>query len=71
MNYSDEADAPGYMVLVNGEGQYSLWRDGKEIPQGWRAAGKSGTKGECLQFVDEVWTDMRPLSLQQQDGRLQ
>jgi MbtH protein len=52
-----------YRVLVNHEEQYSLWPLEKAIPPGWRDAGKSGDKVECLKFVDEVWVDMRPLSL--------
>ena len=56
-------DGREYTVLVNAEEQYSLWVKNKAIPAGWRAVGKEGTKVECLKYVDEVWTDMRPLSL--------
>jgi MbtH protein len=56
-------DGREYTVLVNAEEQYSLWVKNKTIPAGWRAVGKEGTKAECLKYVDEVWTDMRPLSL--------
>ena len=49
--------------MVNHEGQYSIWPEYKENPLGWRDAGKVGTKAECLEFIKEVWTDMRPLSL--------
>jgi MbtH protein len=52
-----------YVVVMNDEEQYSIWRDGSSIPAGWRAVGKRGPKAECLQHIDEVWTDMRPLSL--------
>jgi MbtH protein len=52
-----------FQVVVNHEEQYSIWPDYKEIPVGWRAAGKSGFKKECLEYIEEVWTDMRPLSL--------
>lgn len=52
-----------FQVVVNHEEQYSIWPDYKEIPKGWRKAGKSGYKKECLEYVEEVWTDMRPLSL--------
>lgn len=52
-----------YIVLINEEEQYSLWLKQKEIPKGWRAVGKEGSKSECSKYVDEVWTDMRPLSL--------
>jgi MbtH protein len=53
-------------VVVNHEEQYSVWPAGHENPLGWRDAGKSGTKEECLTYIGEVWTDMRPLSLRQQ-----
>lgn len=53
-----------YLVVCNHEEQYSIWPTYKsEIPAGWRAVGKSGTKQECLDYINEVWTDMRPLSL--------
>jgi MbtH protein len=61
-------DGRTYVVVVNHEEQYSIWPAGKELPAGWRAAGKSGSKAECLQYIDEVWTDMRPLSLRKQMG---
>ncbi|MFV3370857.1 MbtH family protein [Pseudomonas sp. NY15435] len=60
----DREDAV-YKVLVNGEEQYSLWPDYKEVPAGWREAGKQGSKADCLAFVEANWTDMRPLSLRQ------
>jgi MbtH protein len=56
-------DARVYTVLVNDEEQYSLWLADLPLPSGWRAAGKVGTKQECLDHVRAVWTDMRPLSL--------
>jgi MbtH protein len=56
-------DRTVYKVVVNHEEQYSLWPADREVPAGWREAGKSGTKDECVAFVEEVWTDMRPLSL--------
>jgi len=52
-----------YRAVVNHEEQYSIWPSGKELPIGWKEAGKVGTKAECLEFVGQVWTDMRPLSL--------
>jgi MbtH protein len=55
-----------YVVLLNHEEQYSLWPKHKLVPAGWRLAGKEGSKEECSAFVDEVWTDMRPLSLRRQ-----
>lgn len=63
MSASDSEDTTIYKVVVNHEEQYSIWPDYKELPLGWRAAGKSGLKKECLDHIKEVWTDMRPLSL--------
>ncbi|SFK58123.1 MbtH family protein [Methylocapsa palsarum] len=59
----EEDETAFYVVVVNHEEQYSIWPDYKEIPAGWRAAGKTGPKAECLAYINEVWTDMRPLSL--------
>ena len=52
-----------YRVVVNHEEQYSIWPVDRELPSGWREAGKQGTKADCLAYVEEVWTDMRPLSV--------
>ncbi|RKT55886.1 MbtH family protein [Saccharothrix australiensis] len=52
-----------YQVLVNDEGQYSLWPAHQPVPAGWVADGKTGTVDECSAHVDSVWTDMRPKSL--------
>lgn len=61
---SDERDDNEiYNVVLNDEEQYSIWWADRELPAGWRAEGTSGTKAECLAHIDEVWTDMRPLSL--------
>jgi MbtH protein len=59
----DEADTRTYTVVMNDEEQYSIWPADRELPLGWRAAGKSGLKAECLSYIEQVWTDMRPLSL--------
>jgi len=50
-------------VVVNHEEQYSIWPVDRENAPGWRDAGKVGKKAECLAYINEVWTDMRPLSL--------
>ncbi|NJQ03748.1 MbtH family protein [Streptomyces zingiberis] len=52
-----------FLVLVNDEGQYSLWPSFAERPEGWTVALDEGTRAECLAFVEENWTDMRPKSL--------
>lgn len=63
MSWGD--DDTNFEVVINGEEQYSIWPDYKAVPAGWRLAGKSGKKADCLAWIDEVWTDMRPLSLRQ------
>jgi len=71
---SNEAeDTREYVVVVNHEEQYSIWLADRELPAGWSDAGKRGTRAECLAQVEEVWTDMRPLSLRlrmQEDAAL-
>lgn len=54
---------PIYIVVINHEEQYSIWLQDREIPLGWKEVGFSGTKDACLKYIEEVWTDMRPLSL--------
>lgn len=59
---NDDTDTK-YRVVVNDEEQYSVWAADRPNPDGWRDAPKSGAKSECLAYIKEVWTDMRPLSL--------
>jgi len=63
MGWNDQEDDRIYKVVVNHEDQYSIWPADRENPLGWSDVGKSGTKPECLAYIKEVWTDMRPLSL--------
>lgn len=63
MSFDNNEDTTTYKVVLNHEEQYSIWPVYKENPLGWREAGKSGTKAECLEYIGQVWTDMRPLSL--------
>jgi MbtH protein len=63
VSQADNEDSRIYRVVVNHEEQYSLWPVHKELPAGWKDAGKQGLKAECAAFIEEVWTDMRPLSL--------
>ena len=63
MSQTDDDDTTVYKVVINHEEQYSIWPADRETPLGWRDAGKSGTKQVCLDYIQEVWTDMRPLSL--------
>ncbi|GAA6615348.1 MbtH family protein [Scytonema sp. NUACC26] len=66
MSWNDLEDTTIYKVVVNHEQQYSIWPNERSNALGWTDAGKSGTKAECLAYIKEVWTDMRPLSLRQQ-----
>jgi uncharacterized protein YbdZ (MbtH family) len=59
----DAQDTTIYKVVVNHEEQYSIWSEYKENPLGWKDVGKVGPKPECLAYIKEVWTDMRPKSL--------
>jgi MbtH protein len=68
MSDDEKEDATIYRVVVNDEEQYSIWPEYKEIPAGWRDVGKQGPKADCLAYIKEVWTDMRPLSLRKQMG---
>ena len=63
MREDNEDPFESYAVVVNHEEQYSIWPTEKTIPSGWRTVGKEGAKKECLDYIGEVWTDMRPLSL--------
>ena len=60
-----------YKVVVNHEEQYSIWFADRENPPGWNDVGRQGTKEECLAYIEQIWTDMRPLSLRKQmdEGR--
>lgn len=60
---NEMTDDRSYGVVVNDEEQYSVWFADREPPPGWRAVGKEGPREECLAYVNEVWTDMRPLTL--------
>jgi MbtH protein len=66
MQRDDQEDTTTYKVVVNHEEQYSIWPLDRENPPGWSEVGKSGPKSECLEYIKEVWTDMRPLSLRKQ-----
>jgi len=63
MQQNDKEDTTIYNVVVNHEEQYSIWPAERENALGWRDAGKNGSKEECLAYIKDVWTDMRPLSL--------
>jgi MbtH protein len=66
MNSDEREDTTIYKVVMNHEEQYSIWPADRENALGWNDVGKSGSKAECLAYIKEVWTDMRPLSLRKQ-----
>ncbi len=61
MSWGDENTV--FAVVKNHEEQYSIWPTYKAVPDGWTLVGKQGSRQSCLAYIDEVWTDMRPLSL--------
>ncbi len=63
MDRDEHNDTTIYNVVMNHEEQYSIWQADRDIPLGWKAVGTKGLKSECLAYIKEVWTDMRPLSL--------
>lgn len=66
MTADDTEDTTTYQVVINLEEQYSIWPLGRALPAGWREGGKSGSKAQCLAHIEQVWTDMRPLSVRRQ-----
>jgi MbtH protein len=56
-------DEKTYRVVLNHEEQYSIWPADQKTPEGWRGEGFIGSRADCLAHIDEVWVDMRPLSL--------
>jgi MbtH protein len=58
-----EDDNGSYHVLINAEGQHSLWPSFIEVPQGWTIIRRSDSRAACLEFISQHWTDMRPNSL--------
>lgn len=56
-----------YFVVINIEEQYSIWPIHKSVPFGWKTLGEPQSKTACLEYIKEVWIDMRPLSLRKND----
>lgn len=52
-----------YLVLINDEGQYSLWPAIIEVPSGWKVIHEAAGRSVCQEYINETWTDMRPRSL--------
>ncbi len=63
---TNQISEPHFEVVINHEEQYSIWPAESSIPAGWHAVGKRDVKSACLAYIDEVWTDMRPLSLRKE-----
>lgn len=61
MNPFDDPNG-NYLVLVNDEEQHSLWPHHLAVPAGWRVVHGEDTRDACLQYIEEHWTDLRPLS---------
>jgi MbtH protein len=61
-NPFEDMDAQ-YLVLINEEGQHSLWPIFAEVPEGWEVIFGEAQRQECLDFIEKSWTDMRPNSL--------
>lgn len=71
MSNEESQDTRIYKAVMNHEEQYSIWFADRPIPRGWREAGKTGTKKECLDYIEQVWTDMRPLSLRKRMAEME
>lgn len=60
---TSETNDDACIVLVNDEDQYCVWLQRHAIPDGWRQVGAAAAREECVAFIDNTWTDMRPRSL--------
>jgi len=61
MNPFDDEDGI-FVALMNDEEQHSLWPSHLAVPDGWRVVHPASTRQDCLDFIEEHWTDLRPLS---------
>lgn len=61
----EQEDDRTYSVVVNDEEQFSIWMADRPLPDGWRVGGRTGTRQECLDEIEETWTDMRPRSVRE------
>jgi MbtH protein len=68
MEKTEETRDVQFIAVVNHEEQYSIWPARRELPAGWKDTGICGSRAECLAYIQEVWTDMRPLSLRKRQG---
>jgi len=58
-----ESDDANYLVLVNDEGQHSLWPEFVDVPAGWHVRRGPDSRQAALDYIEAEWTDMRPASL--------
>ena len=65
MSTEQDTTGPDSQVVVNHEEQYSVWPADREPPAGWTPVGVRGPESVCLDWIEENWTDLRPLSLRQ------
>lgn len=65
MTFDTNSEA-AFEVVINEEGQHSIWPARKPLPIGWAQIGRQGTKEDCMRHIKDIWTDLRPLSLQKQ-----
>lgn len=61
----EDVDIGPWRAVVNDDAQYSIWPLARELPAGWRDAGREGSRDECLAWIGETWTDMRPRSVRE------
>ena len=62
----DASNEETFLVVVNDEEQYSIWPSYMQMPKGWHATGVEGDKKACLDHIEQVWTDITPLSVRRQ-----
>jgi MbtH protein len=62
-----ESPLSAFRVVVNPEEQYSIWDTRREVPSGWAPTGFEGSEAACLDHIDTIWTDMRPLGLREME----
>ncbi|MBB5939651.1 MbtH family protein [Streptomyces zagrosensis] len=62
-NPFEDTENGTYLVLVNDEGQHSLWPEFADVPAGWKIAHPADTHQACIAYIEENWTDLRPRSL--------
>jgi MbtH protein len=63
LSFRKSDPAGPHRVVINHEEQYSVWPEGKDLERGWKETGRTGNVKEAMHYIEEVWTDMRPLSL--------